>query len=257
MNKKNLWVSIIFTYAVLCFFSCNSLFNEEEDSQVYLPAPMVTTNSTSVTISCNTSENTLWINVFRSEDSVEPYNIGQIIPKKKFSNSVQFIDNHMDPAKNYKYYIRSAIKDETGIIHSNTKSVSVDAIGSATGEIAVSFSGTITYDGTSVLTFSALPTASQGDACITLSNGKTTLFIPVATTTLELRDLLPEDFIGVPLTTKGLVAQIATEDTKNKWDMYYWSPKTNASILDAADTSKILSSITVEVGATGNTGMDY
>lgn len=257
MNKKFFFVGFVCAFVVLCLFSCDSLFKEKEDSEANLPAPMVTTNSTGVTLSCNTSENTLWINVFRSEDSNEPYNIGQIIPKTKFSNSVQFVDKHMDSTKAYKYYIRSAIKDSTGIVHSNTKTVSVSAIGTATGAISVSFSGTITYNEESLLTFSALPTATEGTPCITLSNGETTLFIPVTATTLDLRELLPEEFLGVKLTTKGLVAQIVEEEEQNNWDMYYWSPKTDISILKASDTSVTLSSITVKVGSQGNIGMDY
>ncbi len=265
--KKNIFILAMFMIVLgIGLTSCDSLFEPEDEEENYLPTPTVKYTSGTVSISCDAaaSDNILWINVFRknaSDQDNEFINIGQVLPYTglSFSNSAQFTDEHINGDTEYEYYIRYARKNGSKVSYERTSANKIRTDSSAKGELQPTSANevSLTYElkeGAYTLT-GAAPSFSTGEAYLSVSNGTKT--VPVHFSSgMDLRDVLPTDFLDVPITFGVFVAQLEYHDEVNKVTNYYWSlPVKVKELLDSE--GKTLKNITVPSSAIAGSDVDY
>ncbi|MBR1403163.1 MAG: hypothetical protein IJ558_03190 [Treponema sp.] len=253
---KRFW--IIFASIALIFAtiltSCFIVNSEEDDS---LPAPSVlkgTASSTQYSISIPYIKNMEYANILRQKcldkDFIESEtvkitteNIGQVNvnTEKNISNIPSFaFDDYYTLTGTYYCY---AVRYYDGTSYTTTKySDAAEGLGTTKAELTVT-SPTVTYtrnDSTETYMLSVapdvtLPTTDFTILSVILSNGSISRPFPIIsglTTTsvaesdmviLDLRGTLTDDYLGVPLEVKGLIAINKTSDTSETYFRYYWT----------------------------------
>lgn len=267
MKKISLFVLTIFiTFFMISLVSCDSLFDDTETPENYLPMPTVKYNNGTVNISCDASatDNILWINIFRKNitDSTEEdsfINIGQVLPYTglTFSNSAQFTDEYVNPDTKYEYYIRYAYKNGTKVVYERTATKEITTNANATGELVLSPTDevSLTYDAENFFLSGNAPSSVGFDVYIAVTNGTKTL--PISYTDgMDLRGFLPEDFLDVDISFTCFIAQDESNDETNQVTNYYWSLPVKVKDLSDLEGNP-LEKITVPSSAVAGSDVDY
>ena len=251
--KKFFWISLVLTLVILAAVlpSCFIANNDIDDS---LPAPSVmpgTQSSTQYAISIPYIDGMEYANILRQKcdnedfdaDSVTTENIGQVKQSDEKKNvsitSFAFDDYYTLTGTYYRY----AVRYYDGTSYTTTKySDAAEGLGSTKAELTVT-SPTVTYtrnDFTETYMLSVapdvtLPTTDFTILSVILSNGSISRPFPIisglTTTSVaesdmvisDLRGTLTDDYLGVPLEVKGLIAITKTTDTSKNYTRWYWT----------------------------------
>lgn len=252
MKKNSILFTVIISLVGFAFISCNFLTTSKPDSGITAPAIDVDSSGTALVITPTILSSTEYMNIFRYEvtgtgtDATVVENslrcIGQILKSAEYTKTgtIIFFDKYTDNAKFYQYYVR--YRTTNGYKVSKTTGTYAGRQTNADyKEVAVKLAGgvekvKITYDADSaILSLNAaevtIPNTDKDDTEnpgqkikftfeVAISNSAQTRLFKLTEVTgvyqIDLRKVLPDQFLDTNLTIKALVGVETYEHTQGE-----------------------------------------
>ena len=274
MKKRTSILCFLLAFLGITFFSCKL---KVEDTELFDKPGVILSGSQVSLIIPRMNKDTKYINVYRRDKQTgKDYNIGLLYHPTALENDNKnycYIDTLIRENRSYDYRVRYRIDDK---YYWSEWSDQID-VGTGQGfgdSVNLTFVANGAYwvynknDYTLTLTGSINPpnftgyNATDYKPMIIVKSGEVSQAIPVSSLSslnnVELRNILPSEFLDTDITIQGIVAQQTIYDDPNKPEStrliktIIWTELTEIDV-QGAGSSKI-----IKVPAqTGNSGFDY